>query len=262
MVQNPQDPFGSFRGVMSPSAEPARRKWFTGVEVVPKTAPLGTPDPSRQVGILEGRFDARSPLCLSIGQAATGYSSGFGWPASQAYKAGLVNVAGVAFGGATVLRAACVLEYGSGSQSNRVAFDWAEGSYNLPPCEFVRVSVLVWGTSWPLNQLAALATVAEGKIDGAMVPVQSSVGALSAGVPQSFAPPSHARAFEVLLTDPSPIAPTPVIAIKGGTTGTRDYATKSFFPAWSPLDIAPQADNVSVVSDVTCAATVRWYLAL
>lgn len=250
-----------FDGIMPPLARPGRAPIASGVQMLPSVAGLALPTAGAAVGVLQGRFAGRDPVCLTLGCAQAGINPLGEWPGAGAFQAGLVNQAGAPFGGPTSLRIACALEYGAGSSSNKVFCDWQPGSYNLPPCEFVRVAALPWGTTWAgavLNTFAAVASVAEGELQGAHVPTLSALGSLSAGVEQRFVVPNNARAFDVYNSD---WTTTPLITVKGAATGTRNYASGAFVGA-VPLPIWQPGDVVRVVSDVNTLATLRWFLAL
>lgn len=249
-----------FDGFMPPPASAAKRV-ASGVQMVPSVAGLAFPSLGAQVGILDAKLSAHQPVCLTLGNSPTGPNANGEWPGGGSYVAGLVNQAGVAFGGTTALRAACVLEYGMGSSQNKVYFDWIPGSYNLPPCERVSVSILPWGTTWTgayLSSFAALASVSEGEIDTAHVPTVSGYGVLTAATPQSFTVPCNARAVDCFNADPTT---TPSITLKDGATGTRNYSTGQWIGP-TPLDVVAAGYTVKVESDTTTIALLRWYLAL
>lgn len=249
-----------FDGIMPPLAK-AGKTVASGVQVVPTVAGLGFPSLGAAVGVCSARFAGKEPVILTIGGNPTGPSSDGQWPQGGGYMGGLINQASAAFGGPTSLRIACVLEYGLGSASNKVYMDWAPGSYNLPPCEYARVSALPWGTTWAgvtLNRFAAVASFSEGELQGAHVPVLSAQGALIAATAQVFTVPAAARAVEVFNTDTTT---TPVITLKGAATATRNYATGLWIGP-TPVPVNVQSGSLTVTSDVTTVADLRWYLSL
>ncbi len=96
-------------------------------------------------------------------------------------------------------KAAAVLEYGAGASLNTVYFDWRPGAYNLPPCNFVRLAVLPWGTAWAaaLPRHSWRGTVVRGQFEGAMLPTVTDTVALSIGTDRLFPLPARTSAFEV-----------------------------------------------------------------
>lgn len=261
-------PPGTYQGgVMPPSAQAARRPAVaSGTQVVPTVDGLAFPSDGAAVGICEVRGEAL-PRVLTIGFPVGGVFVGSSFPpypeaaSTGPGKAGIVNAAGTAFGGSTVRRLAAVLEYGSGSAAQKVYFDWCPGSYNLPPCDFARVSVLPWGTTWTgalLNRYPANASFSPGELQDAHVPTVTANGTLVAGVQQTFIAPSCARAVEILNVDNTT---TPVLQLKGEVTATRNYAALSAFPGASPLPLYAGA-TFTAESDVSTVAALIFYLSL
>jgi hypothetical protein len=170
----------------------------------------------------------------------------------------LVDVTGAALGASADKRLACVIEYGSGSSSQKVYCDWFPGSYNIPPSEFVRVSALAWGTAWAAGAYPCVASVSPGELQNAHVPTVTGIGAMSAGVVRYFAPPACARAVEVEVWS---FSQAPKLNLTGGVVATRDYSALVFAPGVSPMPTQP-GDTIGLVSDIDASVRLRFYLSL
>jgi hypothetical protein len=264
-----------FDGIMPPLASAVgAQAYASGVQTLPTslTGALGIPTDGAAVGICQGEWKEARPRSVMLGFPLGGVQVGGAFPphpraagSSASLDAGGCDVAGAALGGAVLRRLACQLEYGCGSSSQKVFFDWQPGTYNIPPCTFVRVSALPWGTDWNTVALLygvgcfpVLATVSEGNLQDAHPPVVTVRWAAAAGTQYGMNAPACARAFEVANVDSSV---TPVVRVLGDINARRDYATLTNYPGWTPLDVAT-ADNIAVTSDVATTLQVIWTLAL
>jgi hypothetical protein len=102
-----------------------------------------------------------------------------------------------------------IVEYGSGGAYERVAMDLRGGSYQLPPCEEVRVSV----------------TTTEV---GAFLPALSIGGAITAGTHPSPTVPTYTWRDEALATDATVGVPARARTVDcwiGNTTGAAIYGS-------------------------------------
>lgn len=257
---------GFFQGNMPPnSIAEAGGEFASGVQAfgpLPNATPL--PSLSEAIGVVSGTWKHAKKRTITLGVTPDNYPGSGPFPTGGATvsQAGIVNAAGVQFGGATTLRLACILEYGVGSASQKVICDWKAGTYNLPPCQFVRISALPWGTNWSANAGTLAAAVAEGELYGAPVPTVTGYGALTAATAQSFNAPAYARAFDFWPEDntTTPVMTARFLAAGAGVQVQRNYATGAFFPGWSPIEF--YASTISLISDVDTAAILRWYLSL
>jgi hypothetical protein len=132
----------------------------------------------------------------------------------------------------------------------------------LPPCEFVRVSALPWGTWWALfaaNVFNAVASVGPGELQGSHVPTVTAVGAFAAGVARTFPTPANARAVEVLCTDPTVVT---TVTLAGAVSGTRNLSTGALVPGWTPLELDLGVASVTITSSAATNLRVQFYLQL
>lgn len=232
------------------------------------------------VGVLAHAWPNPAPRTLTLGSAGAPYGAAgtsiqfppdaslptpFGFPLNG--WAGLVDSAGNQWGHpidifANLANLACVLEYGSESSYNKVFFDWEQGSYNLPPCNFVRVSALAWGTGWTVNgvlEFPLRASVSLGNLQGAMVPTVTGSRLFAAAETSSLAVPNGARAFDVSSED--------ILNTVTATTSsdaqivTRDYATPNFTPGWTPIALGA-GNGVAVTSQMASRVGVKFWLEL
>lgn len=259
-----------FDGAFPEPAPAALQVSASGVETLPKVATVDHPTNGAAIGILRGDWAKAERRVLTIGFPVGGVNDGGSFPPEALAKfsqpgsvdCGITDVSNAPIGGIVAeFHLACVLEYGTGASSQKIYFDWVPGSYNIPPCEFVRVSALPWGLNWnsfgQLNWFPVVASVSPGELQGAHVPTASQVAKLTAATPVELNSPAGARAFEVACVDNG----TPVITVQNGINATRDYAAKSNFPGWTPLTTSPNT-QVTVVSDVDTTVALTWYIAL
>ena len=266
-----------FDGIMPPRARalnsPESSAGASLVMVPPSAGILDVPAETSQFGIVDKRWQDIAPRIVTIGFPTGGIAPASSYPPfpkfssaapSSAFQCGLLDTSGVAFGAllpGVRARAALVLEYGIGSAGQKVYMDWRPGAYQVPPCEWARASILLWGTDWNslVQAYAAAASFATGRID-AHPPTVTGEGIMFAGAGRSFAVPANARAFEV---ENISSTATPVITIAGTfVSAVRNYATGAFVPGWSPLDSPIPGATVSITSDVDTSLRVTFYLAL
>lgn len=254
-----------------PGSGPAQavRDVASGNQLVPNQTPGATPT-GPGVCILNKVFSKVEQRVLTLGiqagnaQLATAFPTAvFNGPVFASTSCGIVDSTGAPVGlGAGHPYLACVLEYGAGSASQKCWTDWYQGSYNLPPCEFVRVSALPWGTWWalfPLNSFNAVASVSPGELQGGHVPTVTAVGSFAAGVARTFPTPANARALEVVCTDPT-VATT--VTISGAAAGTRNLLTGVMSPGWTPLELDLGVASVTVTSSAATNLRMQFYLQL
>lgn len=257
---------GEWPGAGSPQA---LRDVASGNQTIPNQVPPATAS-GPGVCILNRVFSKVEQRVLTLGiqagnaQLAQAFPTAvFNGPVFASTSCGIVDAAGAAVGlGAGHPYLACALEYGVGSASQKCWVDWYQGSYNLPPCEFVRVSALPWGTWWalfPLNCFNAVASVGPGHIQGAHVPTVTAVGAFTAGVARTFPTPANARAVEVLCVDPTVVT---TVTLSGAVSGTRNLVTGAVVPGWSPLELDLGVASVTVLSSANATLRMQFYLQL
>lgn len=253
-----------FDGMMPPPA-PGKAVLVSGVQVIPNVPSLAKPSDGAQVGICNGTWPRSIPRVLTIGFPVGGIGPNAAFPPAHGeaiFDCGILDATGAVFQDGPAL--ACVLEYGSGAASQKVYFDWCEGSYNIPPCEFVRVSALPWGTAgggWPLGQFAAIASVAEGSLQTAHVPTATGRSTMAAGVQQFFNAPVNARAMDVTWVGSDSSETAPLITLSDGVAAKLDYSAGSFQPGYSPLPVLP-GQLFSVKSSTDATIEIRYYISL
>lgn len=256
-------PFG---GIMPDNALAAGKEEFvSGLQIFgPLANAPALPDYNQAIGVVEGTWKTSRARAFTLGITPNNYPGSGNFPPAgpSVTQAGIVNAAGAAFGGGSALRLACLLEYGVGSAVQKAVCDWQPGTYNLPPCQFVRISALPWGTAWNANASYAAAAISAGHLEGAPVPTVTGLGVLLAATAQSFTPPAYARAFEFWNGDNTT---TPALTGRffnagAGVSVTRNYATGAFTPGFTPIEFYSAA--LSLLSDVDTVAVLRWYLSL
>lgn len=241
----------------------------SGNELIPQQVPGATAN-GPGVCILNRVFSKVENRVLTLGIQAGNAALGrefptpvFNGPVFASTSCGIVDSVGVPLGlGAGHPYLACVLEYGVGSASQKCWLDWYQGSYSLPPCEFVRVSALPWGAWWalfPTRIFNAVASVGPGELHGAHVPTVTAVGAFTAGVARTFSTPANARAVEVTCIDPTV---NTTITLNGAASGTRNLSTGSLSPGWTPLELDLGVSAVVVTSSANATIRLQFYLQL
>jgi hypothetical protein len=244
----------------------------SGVELIPRVPALALPSEGARVGICAVQSRRALPRVLTLGAPVTGMrADGSRFPpasiggslARSALQCGLTLAIGapIVFGPTTVAKLACVLEYGVGSCLSRVMFDWRPGSYNLPPCEFARVSALPWGTDWPLSQHTVLASLAVGELQDAMPPVCSGEGQIGAAAQKVFLVPAGAAYFDVRNSDDTGLLPV-ITVLQSSSNIVRNYVTGQFIPGWTPIEAPLPGQTITVATDVNAFVTIEWTLQL
>lgn len=252
-----------------PAPAAVMREVVSGNELVPQGTVGETPD-GPGVCILNRVFSTVKQRVLTLGIQAGNAQAGRGFPTAvfngpvfASTSCGLVDGAGLALDlGAGHPYLACMLEYGVGAASQKCWIDWYQGSYNLPPCEFVRVSAIPWGKWWagfPQACFNAVASVGEGDLQGAHPPTVTAVGSVVGGATRSFSTPANARAVEVLLVDPASAA---TLVVSGAAAGVRSMQVGLNSPGWSPLDLDLGVSAVAVTSDMDAVIRVQFWLQL
>ena len=134
--------------------------------------------------------------------------------------------------------------------------DWTPGTYNLPPADFVRISALPWGTSWPIQAFSAMASIAEGNLLGAMVPYASDYFELTVAMGAvTLIPPATAVAFELANNDF--LGAVPVLSVRGDAWAQLDYVTPAFYPGWNPIPLKGRS-NLNIQTTVNAFVNVAF----
>lgn len=241
-------------------------KVATGNQTFPIATPPATPD-GVGIAVLQREWHEAEPRVLTIGLAPPNPVLGAPFPpivvngeVPAVMMGGLVASGGVALGDGPY--AAGTLEYGAGSATQKVWMDFFQGSINVPPCNWLRYSVLPWGAGWAgvaLNSLVAKAVCVPGQLQGAHVPTLTARGFFSAGLARLFTVPSNARAVDVYCEDP---ATNVTITIRDGASGVRNYSTGTIIPGWTPLTVNPARGALTVLASVDATLVVTFFLEL
>ena len=237
--------------------------------------------PGAPLSVFGGSFDRAVPRVLSLGVPVGSFNAGDaasrfpphelegGQPLS--FQAG---IRGDTFWNAGIQGsqfAAAVLTYGAGASSHRVTFDWRPGSYNLPPVEFVELSVIAYGSSWGTNPgYTFAASCSPGHLLDAHPPTVTGVSLLSVqAASEGFTPvdtatlgvPARARAVDIWM----PEADGSVVGYQPrGEPLLRDYTGGVFVPA-GPASVEPGTIDVQLVAaglEVARMVGVKFFLAL
>jgi hypothetical protein len=169
--------------------------------------------------------------------------------------------------------AAAVLEYGVGAVQQRAVFDWRAGFYQLPPCTFVRVGVLPWGTGWglvtgnaiaDLNACAFAASITTGECQ-ARAPLCSGTVLLGGTMlsARTFRVPAKTAAVEARLI--SGAGGTLIASEDGGGTPRlkRNLASLADYPSWGPMQwSSANGPSLRLEVDVLAWAGLQFFLSL
>lgn len=136
----------------------------------------------------------------------------------------------------------CRLEYGDGAGSRVVDFDWCAGSYNLPPCNFVRVTACSDGGLNAGYQVTLNAYVREGSYEAGAIPTATFSGQIDAG---SFPVPEGARAVE-LMSNGTLVVGNDLLAAGQVLTIERDDASGILRPPWNPVRVVPASTRFAL----------------
>lgn len=130
--------------------QPASAQEISG-RASPQLQSTPTTLPGNTVAVFGANWDRALPRVLSLGAPAPCYdpvTSRFPPAEIGSYRAGLVGddtwTSGVQGG----RFAAAVLGYGVGASQHRAVFDWRPGTYALPPCDYVELSLIAYGAAW------------------------------------------------------------------------------------------------------------------
>lgn len=200
--------------------------------------------PGQPLSLFGQTYERALPRVLSLGEPISAYSPA---QADSRFPPGDFEYAGGVFQARSFIAgflgtaawqantgeryAAAVLTYGSGASSHRVVFDWRPGTYNLPPCEAVSLSVLPYGSGWAGagNVFTFVASCSPGSVQDAHVPTVTGAGLVQAEA--RVAVPSRARMVDAYVVGAIPGAAGYVTAVQGsGHTLLRDYANSVFYP--------------------------------
>lgn len=275
-----------YDGIMPPVGKSAAANADASqIQTIPLVVGLPLPTNGAAVGVLSKQWDHAAPRVLSLGfpmAAPVGFPAFPDGPGESLFPSapaivpegcgivGLQSGAPVALGGSATVRAACILEWGTGAATQKACFDWLPGGYNVPSCSWARVSILPWGTDWDPSVLTmpACAALTTGVLEDAFQPTVTGIGLLLAADDAfTMVTPSNARAVEVTSLNLGSSPPAAIQLSGSGTVGVialRDYTTSppQFTPPWSPVDC--HAPGSSLVLSVSADAMVwlRFYLQL
>lgn len=248
-----------------------------GAQVTMANFTIGTTLPTMPFVIFRGSFAEAEPRVLRLGnieQPRTQFASF--WPPSDrdafglSYVSGLISEAGEL--GNILVKAACYLRYGALSVSDSVVFDWRVGTYNLPPCDYVEVGVMCWGTGWATVDRSSIqfsAVTVPGQMEGALVPTCSDQITIPTANTRNYSAPRKACAMDLVLEATGFVGAYDVAAAAGSpqTTGAsatiyRDEANFAAYPPWSPVLITPTSRQVLVVGATDTTFMLRYFLQL
>lgn len=196
------------------------------------------------------------------GESQGGTDSGGG--VLGAWQAGFVDAAG-AIGEVGQRYASAILEYGIGAVQARAVFDWRPGSYQLPPCTYVRIGVLPWG-AWgsisgtgiaDLKSCGFSATISTGTCQ-ARVPICS--GKVDLAAARSLRVPAKAAAFEVL-----PVFGAGIVTVTSDQQPmvVRDSSLLSAYPPWSPVQLSTVGvDTLLLTPSAAMTVALQFFLSL
>lgn len=243
---------------------------------IPPARPSAAP-----LTIFGERFRTSRARVLSIGIPAQQYdeSNTGRWPpddVATTFLAGMTAQPGsdwelgkaVAYSGRRY--AGAVLTYGVGASSHTVVFDWRPGVYQLPPCSFVSLGVVPYGTQWALSpdfRAVFAASCSPGKISDAPPPtVTTEAYVLGDGfVKFGGRAPAGSRAVDCYVKPHEQQANVKLLmTLSNGGLIVRDYREGYFWPP-GPADCV--GDLTALVVDHTDPAEsvevgVRFYLSL
>lgn len=224
---------------------PANQFW-TGQAVI-NAAWTGslTPSQNKLFGVATYSGEPQ-PLVLSIDALTSSPGPGSAEPALIGYDSGVGFLCGAQDTQAAsasdynLTCVGCFLEFGFGAVSQQVLFDWMPGSYQLPPCNYARVSAVAWGLV-PSAIITLRGTLMPG-VGAQKVPTRSQRHTLAAAAGRTILFSFYTRAIEVMVES------------GGNFTLSADQlyiqrapAVPTFVPSWGPVPYMPQNYNVAGV---------------
>lgn len=269
MPTPPKPPVHPLYGQMAvPQVAPLVLSAAVNVSAAAGYAPVTLPS-SQRFSLFSGSWAEPVPYVLNIGEQALAYDGQLGSPypppngfgsGKQSFRCSIASTNGVAsldFEGC-----AAVLEYGCRGANRRVYMDWKPGSYNVPPCDYLSLSVAPFGTRFQAPGYTFMASAAPGVLDGAHVP---QVSGLFGGnsFPVTIAAPAHAQAVDFLGSQPtSVVTASPGAFPNVGPLIVRNNVTGVYLPPWGPVEC--QEDAVFTITDAitTDVVLITWYLRL
>lgn len=156
------------------------------------------------------------------------------------------------------------VEYGQGGMTNTLYCDIREGSFNLPPCEFARVSVVNWQRVLNFPVWAGLSV---GQLQGAQPPVFTGRYVFSAAAQSSVRPPAFARMVDCwagkeadAIGDALTIRMYATAAASPQGLLERNYATGIQWPLNAPVEFGGGISSVGLSASAAAEVFCRWYL--
>lgn len=236
---------------------------------------IGSTSPGVPFVLFRGAFAEAEPRVLRLGGLEQPVLIANVFPPTDRAAYGLSYVAGMKSEGGErgiiEVKAACILRYGAIGVVDVVAFDWRVGAYNLPPCDYVEVAAMCWGTGWstvtPSEAASILfsAAVLPGQMQGALVPTVTDAILLTPATPRIYDAPRKASAmdaFPMYEQGTVYVQDVPTGVVGAGAYLTRDAASGYYFPPWTPVQITPASRNQVACVGVDVNVLLRYYLQL
>jgi hypothetical protein len=165
-----------------------------------------------------------------------------------------------------------LIEYGSGSIRQRAACDLRNGSYQLPPVDYVRCNAVCWFTAAEAPTFApnvrVIGSINAGQHFGASRPTHTSRVELGAATPQQIPIPDLAREVDFWVNVTDFVAGNPTVAlyenaVDGAPVLTKSYKTGVQSPPYrAPVLAGGRPTGGTIRSDIACDVFVQWTLEL
>ncbi len=164
-----------------------------------------------------------------------------------------------------------IFEYGSGITLQRVAADLKSGSYQLPPCEQVRIYAACYFGDEAIPEWSPAITVfgaiAEGVHLGSSRPTYTIVG--QQNITLNIDVPDNAREVDCYLVNLDPQATTPPAVVLTLSPDTRvglpflvrDYSTGVWTPPY-PAQVNGSGQEFTLTASEECGVAVQFTLEL
>lgn len=259
------------------------RQWWPNTRLPDGTGPWPqSGDESGSSGSISAAADApltnarlcgavlkRSPMVLEIAVSTAGLSAESIGPSFELFAAAENNtIYGTGY---------ITVEYGAAGTTQSVRLDLRGGSYQLPPCEEVRVTVTTAVQATFLPALNIVGSIVPGVHPSPTVPTYTwRDEVLASGVSNNVMVPPRARTVDCWVSNDDPTVPiygsgAPVLCLAGDVMCAqviRDYALGVWAPPYPcPMVMHTDLDTsiyklIAIASDVACVAIVQFELQL
>lgn len=165
-----------------------------------------------------------------------------------------------------------LIEYGAGTIRQRAVCDLRNGSYQLPPVDYVRCNAVAWFTAAEAPSFApnvfVKGSITAGEHQNASRPTHTSRVELAAATPQAIPIPDLAREVDFWVNINDFVVGNPTVAlyqsaVDGSPVLTKNYKTGVQMPPYrAPVLAGGRPNGGTIRTDVACDVFVQWTLEL